>query len=70
MFISLDGLQYKKLSPKLLQKKYGEFFGGRIFLIVSFGSVTIFLKGFKLRYVHIKTQRTNETLEKPTQKKH
>jgi len=31
VFISLDGLQYKKLNPKLLQKKYGEFFlgGGR-----------------------------------------
>jgi hypothetical protein len=28
VFISLDGLQYKKLSPKLLQKKYGEFLLG------------------------------------------
>jgi hypothetical protein len=41
VFISLDGLQYKKLSPKLLQKKYGELFWGRE-KFFSFGSVTIF----------------------------
>jgi hypothetical protein len=57
VFISLDGLQYKKLSPQLLQKKYGEFFLGEIKNLISFGSVTNVFERFQTKICTHKNPR-------------